>query len=117
MMLETFFDSEYLSQQYSEQDETYSVHLMLWNGKLAKIVFSDTIGFYVFPNVGFPMGLRNEESPSVFFHDALLTEFEKTPEQHEYKCYEVIDIDEMPFIKVVAKGYEFLHYDIQHEIG
>ena len=107
-MLETFFDSEYLSYQYLNQDETCIVHLMLWNGKPAKIVFNEVIGFCIFTNTGCPTGLRYEVSPSEFFHYALSSCFEKIPEQHEYKCYEIVDVSDMPFIKVVATRYEFV---------
>ena len=107
-MLETFFDSEYLSQDYSWQDETYTVHLQLWNAKPAKIIFKGVIGFCVFSIMAFPMGFRYEASQSKLLHDALSTLYKTIPENHEYKCYEIIDVDEVPFIKVVAKGYEFV---------
>lgn len=106
MMLETFFDSEYLSQQHSWQEETLTINLELWNSKPAKIVFVDIIGFQVF-SICDPIGLKCEMSPSQFFRDALAAEYEKAPEQHDYKCYEIINVDEIPFIKVVAKGYEY----------
>ncbi|MCL2709380.1 MAG: hypothetical protein FWE95_00735 [Planctomycetaceae bacterium] len=106
-MLVDFFDSEYLSQQYSDQDDKYIVCLTLWNNKPAKIVFDGVIGVCAFSNTC-PIGLRYEASPSHFFQDALTSAFEKIPEQHGYMCYEIIDVNEEPFIKVVAKGYEFL---------
>ena len=106
MMLETFFDSEYVSQTYSFEDETYTVNITLWNNKPAKIVFGGVIGFQVF-SICDPIGLKCEMPPSQFFHDALAAEYVKVPEQHDYKCYEIINVDEMPFIKVVAQKYEY----------
>jgi len=106
-MLVDFFDSEYVSQHYSLQDETYTIHLLLWNNKPAKIVFWGVIGFYFFP-IANPIGLRCEISPSQFFCDMLSFEFETIPNQHEYKCYEILNVDEAPLIKVVSQGYNYI---------
>ena len=108
-MLIDFFDAEYISQEFSLEDETFTISLELWNGKPAKISFFGVIGFQVL-SIGEPVGLKCEELPSQFFCDALSALFIKVPEQHEYKCYEIIDVgvDELPFIKIAAKGYEFL---------
>jgi hypothetical protein len=107
MKLVEFFDSEFLSQEFLCQDETFVVHFLLWNNKPAKIVFDGVVGFCVFSNNALA-GLRYEVSPSEFFHNALSSLYETIPEQHAYKCYDIIDVDDMPFIKVVAKGYNFL---------
>jgi hypothetical protein len=104
-MLEDFFDSEYVSQSYSAEDETYTVNLVLWNAKPAKIVFSGVIGFQVL-SIAEPRGLRYETLPSQFFYDALSALYVKVPEQHEYKCFEIVNVDEMPFIKIASKMYE-----------
>lgn len=106
-MIETFFDSQYQSQYHSFQDETFTINFDLWNGKPAKIIFEDVIGFCVL-SIHDPIGLRYEASPSDFFQNALSCCFENIPEHHDYKSYEIVDVNETPFIKIIAKRYKFL---------
>ena len=105
-MLVDFFDAVFVSQHYLCEDETLIIDLELWNSKPAKIVFEGVIGFRIFNN-DIPQGLNYETIPSQFFHDTLSSLFKTIPLQHEYKCYEIIDICDLPFIKVVARKYNY----------
>jgi hypothetical protein len=101
------YDSSLESCELFARTENLSIHIELWNGKKITIVFYGVIGFCCY-SLSDPIGVRLSND-SDFFHHVIHKEFETIPTNHNYQCYELIDVDDSPFIKIVAQKIECLH--------
>jgi hypothetical protein len=97
-----FADSEYKSLFMSE-DATLTVCLKSWDTKILKIIFSNTIQFsYKLESTTKQLYELTGDFP--FLNEALLQEYGYIPSQHPYKFFQLEDIDNFPFIQVVAES-------------
>ena len=102
------YDSEFLYPKYLPQSNELHLVFTLWNGTNAKIVFKGVIAFcfhYIPCNT---IGMRIQEQETEFLHTALIYEYENIPSIHDFHCYELLNIDDHPCVKIVAKEYQFL---------
>lgn len=98
-----FADSEYKSFNMSE-NYILTINMNNWQEKSFKIIFVNTIQF-VYKLGDIPKGvfeLSNDDSS--FFNEALLLEYGYMPSQHPFKLFQLEDIDDFPFIQVVAES-------------
>ncbi len=100
-------DAELLSTQYNSSNNELHIFLNLWNDEKADIVFYETVAFCFLANSD-PAGLRMGESNSVFLISTLSYLYENVPEEHNHVLYELLDNDDRPFVKIVAKNYELV---------
>jgi hypothetical protein len=96
-----FADSEYISFHMSE-DSTLTIYLKSWNAKSLRIVFSHAIQF----------SYKLASDPSNLFQIEDNRDLEKmlvethghVPPNHPFKLFVIEDIDDFPFIQVVAES-------------
>ncbi|WP_068468620.1 hypothetical protein [Candidatus Protochlamydia phocaeensis] len=97
-----FADSEYRS-LYMSEDATLTVYLKSWDAKILKIIFSNTIQFsYKLESV--TKQLYELPNGSSFLNEALLQAYGYMPSSYPYKLFHLEDIDNFPFIQVVAES-------------
>ena len=98
-----FADSEYKSYNMSE-NSVLTINMYTWQEVPFKIVFKDTIYF----SYELGDGIENVyEVPdnAQFFYGALLRNYtEKPPLDHPYKGFEIRDLYDFAFIKIVAES-------------
>ncbi len=96
-----FADSEYRSCEMEDTD--FTVYLNSWDGKTIRIIFHNTIQFSykIYAVVSYVCEITEKNS---VLDEALALRYEKIPNDHPYKLFQIIDIDDVPFIEVVAEG-------------
>lgn len=98
-----FADSEYRSFSMSE-DSNLTIYMKNWKEEPLRLFFKHTIQFaYHLGDV--PKDLY-EILDSSFLNSALQKQYMKVPLVHPYKHYQIEDIDDFPFIQVVAESVE-----------
>jgi len=94
-----FADSEYDSCKMS--DETLTIYIKSWNEKILQLVFTNTIQFSY--KLGDLISEVSENTKGSFLNEALSLYYETVPSNHPFKLFQIIDISDFPFIKVVAE--------------
>lgn len=97
-----FADSEYKYFDISE-DRNLTIYLNSWNNKKLRIVFNHVIRFFYSLGSG-PKDLYEVLENDAFLNEALATMYIKIPKSHSYKLFHMEDIDDLPFIQVVAES-------------
>lgn len=78
------------------------VYLKSWDEKSIKIAFSGVIQFCY--KLGYiPEGIYEKDEGGEFLKEALSLCYEKVPENHSYKLYEIRDQDDFPFFQIVGE--------------
>lgn len=96
-----FADSEYKSFAMAE-DATLTICLKSWDAKTLKIIFFKTIQFsYRLESTTKQLYEMTEGS---FLNEALMQEYDYIPTMYPYKLFQLEDIDDFPFIQVVAES-------------
>lgn len=97
----SFDDSEYLSFNMSEKGDL-TIYMKSWEDKPFKVIFKRTIKFsYQLGDL--PKDLY-ERTESPILNEALARKYIEVPTVHQYKLYEIEDIDDFPFIQIVAES-------------
>ncbi len=98
----SFADSEYKSFQMSE-NSVLTIRMLSWQAQPFQVVFSHAIQFlYRLGDV--PKDLYELSNYSPFLEDSLLQEYGYIPPSHPFKLFQIEDIDDFPFIQVVAES-------------
>jgi hypothetical protein len=98
----SFADSEYMSFHMSE-DATLNIYMKSWQEEPFRIEFKHSIQFlYRLGDV--PKDLYELAGGSFFLDEALSQEYIKVPLDYPYKLFQLEDIDDFPFIQVVAES-------------
>ena len=100
-------DSEFMKHEYSPEEGTLRIFITLWNAQKICVSFKEAIGFWIIP-IHDCIGMRTAEMDSEFCTLALMGVYEKIPKDHGFQCYEFWNLDDMPFVKVVARAYEVI---------
>ncbi len=100
-------DSVMVNHVFLPKEDTLRIFLSLWTEEEAYVEFKETIAFCVYSMYDC-IGMRAAKQNTEFFQTSLCRYFEKTPQQHGFQCYEFLDLDGLPEVLVVAKGYEFV---------
>lgn len=87
-----------------EMDSNYQVTIRLldWQENPVNITFKNTILFY-FLTGAVPENLYVVENENEFLEMALKNEYGYLPSVHSFKYYQLVDIDDLPFVKIVAE--------------
>lgn len=93
-------DSEYVSFSMSS-DYDLTIHMKSWEEKPFKIIFIKATRFF-FSSSDAPKEIYQLSSSS-FLENALSRKYIKIPIDHPYSHFQIEDIDEFPFIQVIAK--------------
>jgi hypothetical protein len=105
----SFADSEYISFQMA-QGLTLTVYMKDWREEPFKIIFKNSIQFeYKLGDV--PKNLFVLQGTSNFLNEALQLRFIDIPKIHNYNHYQLEDIDDFPFIHVIAESVEITNDD------
>jgi hypothetical protein len=83
-------------------NKTLQVYLNSWDNKTIKMTFSNTIQFMYKIN-SFIAGAYEKKEETSFFKDALLLRYKKIPEDHPFKLFVLIDIENNTFFEVIAE--------------
>lgn len=98
-----FADSEFRSFSMSEEDNL-TIYMKNWKEEPFRLFFKHAIQFtYVIGDV--PKDLY-ELSDSSFLKEAIQKRYIKMPLVHPFKHYQMEDIDDFPFIQVIAENVE-----------
>lgn len=100
-----FDDSEFKCCEINKKENGYDViaYLNSWDGHLIKIVFFNTILFSF--RSGYDVEGLFEMDEDEFFKKAIsIGGEEETSDSKRFKKFSLIDIDDVEFIEVVAKG-------------
>lgn len=83
------------------------VYLISWQEKEIKITFLHVIQFsYKLGDV--TQGLYEMTTHSSFLEEALRLQYIKVPDDHPYRYFQIQDIDDFPYIEVVAEGVDVI---------
>jgi len=92
-----------------DMNENYDLTIFLnsWDEKMLRVVFYHTIQF------SFKLGDVTQQLYQIlgnnsFFEEALNREYVKAPEDHPFKMFQIHDIDDFPYIEVVAERVEVI---------
>jgi hypothetical protein len=99
-----FADSEYKSFHMSE-DATLTIHMNNWQEIPIKLIFSHTVKFlYSLGDV--PKGLFEIQENSTILNEVILKKYGDLSRENlcKYKLYQLEDIDDFPFIQIIAKS-------------
>lgn len=98
-----FADSEYKS-FYMSENYTLTVKMNSWKETPLSLIFSHAIQFsYKLGDVPKDLyEISNEDS--TFLREALLMKYGYIPSDHPFKLFQIEDIDDFPFIQVVAES-------------
>ena len=101
-----FADSSYQSFQMIKK-EILIVSLSSWQDIPLKLTFKNIIQF------SYKIGSRIQDlyeilESTAFLQEALEREYEKIPDDHPYRLFQLEDIDDFPFIQVVAESVEVM---------
>jgi hypothetical protein len=97
-----FADSEYVSLNITE-DDVLIIYLRSWQEKTLKITFSNTLQF-LYTQEDAIQDIYEILDVSPFLEKALSKRYIKLPLDHPFKLFQIEDIDDFPFIQVVAES-------------
>ncbi len=108
-----FADATYKSCTLSEgpfKEDILTVELIAWDENIIEVLFFNVIAFTY--KIGcFVAGILESTESSTIEQEALARYYEKTPSEHEFKTYAIIDIEDFQFITVVASGIQITKRD------
>ena len=96
-----FADSEYIGFQMSD-DSNLTIFMKNWKEEPIKIIFNNTIQFSY--NLGDTPKDLYVLDKTCFLEKALNTKYNAVPSNHPYKHFQIEDIDDFPFIQVIAES-------------
>lgn len=99
-----FADSDFKSFEMMN-DYILIINLISWDNKEIKITFENCIQFsyklhYHIANI------FQVVEPSNFLNEALSENYEKIPNDHPFKLFQLEDLNDFPFIQVVAESVQ-----------
>ena len=95
-----FADADYKSIQMNEGN--LFIYFKSWDEKEIKITFLDTIQFMYKLGDGV-LGVFESKISNSFFVEALSRCYSEIPLNQPYKCYEIRDLYDFPFVTIVAR--------------
>ncbi|MBA3957519.1 MAG: hypothetical protein H0X51_03870 [Parachlamydiaceae bacterium] len=103
-----FNDGSYRSCFVTEDsDKNLVVLINSWDGKTIKIFFTNPI-LFIFRINSFVSGIyektKDESLESSFLKEALSLYYHEIPEDHPFKIFVIMDIDDIAFFEVVAES-------------
>ena len=96
-----FADASYRSCKTDNSD--LIVYLNSWDDKTLKITFSNAIQF-IYRGGSFIAGIYEKTDENSFLVEALSSYYEKIPEDHPFKIFVIIDIEDYFFFEVIAES-------------
>ncbi|MFI0436103.1 MAG: hypothetical protein ACH350_10360 [Parachlamydiaceae bacterium] len=96
-----FADSEYVAFQMTEH-QNLTIFMKNWQEESLRIVFKHVIEF-IYKLGDVPKDLYELDNSS-FLTEALQLKYTSTPPNHPYKHFQLEDIDDFPFIQVIAES-------------
>jgi len=98
-----FADSEL--QSYRRDGDTFVVSLVAWNKKTIRFCFADMI-FVVDRGAGDISDVCEVKAASPFLDEALRIQYEDVPDDHPYRLFQFLNMDDEPSLEVVAASVE-----------
>lgn len=102
----SFADSKYNSFQRDEEGNLV-IYMNSWEEEPFQVIFIHAIQF-LFRLGDIPKGIYEFSNHSSFLQEALFQEYGYIPVDHPYKLFQIEDIDNFPFIEVVAESISIL---------
>ena len=102
-----FADSEYLSFHISE-DATLTIYLKSWDAKFLNLIFNHVVQFSY--KLGSDPSNLFEKKNSHELEKILLEIYGIVPADNTFKLFILEDIDDFPFIQVVAESVSVVKY-------
>jgi len=100
-------DSELVSYKYLKHNDKLEIHLLAWNGKDVQINCINPI-FFVDRGCEAITMFCEKLSELNLLREVLEKNYEdgRIPENHPYKLYQLLDLDDNPCIEVICEGVE-----------
>lgn len=99
-------DSELHSCLYTQKEAKLRVKIQAYGGHVVKILFTDVIGFMDISSSEFTTFGCNNGNNS-FLAEVLTLRYIEVPNDHPYKLFQFLDIDDQPSLSIVAADYTF----------
>lgn len=106
----SFADSSIKSFRFEEDINCLFIKLELWNSRNIELKCFDSIFFQYSPG-DFVSNIYTCQDDLSLLSGVVKREFEKMPENHPYKLFEIRDIYDFPVIKVVASKIEIVTFE------
>lgn len=104
----SFADAEFKSLE--EEDKRLTVYLLSWEEKILKVIFINILQFRLKSN-DVIQDLCEIIGDTPFLREALSRHYVSIPEKHPFKFYQIRDIDDFPFLEVVAESIQVFEED------
>ena len=101
----SFADSEFSS--YTRKQNNLNVKIKAWNEVELNVVFQEVIGVADY-GIGNISAFVKENIPSLFMERTLLEAYEKVPNEHNYKLYQLLNLDGVASFEVIAESFEII---------
>lgn len=88
-----------------EEDRVLIVHLISWEKKNLKVIFNTALQ-YSLKSRSLVQNLYEVVGDSFFLKEALSRHYVNIPDKHPFKFYQIRDIDDFPFLEVVAESVQ-----------
>lgn len=96
-----FADAGFKSFEVTSQKST--LYLNSWDDKVIRLIFFKPIGFsFKIRDILSEFYEISNDSP--FLLEVLSRYYEKIPQNHPFKVYQIIDINDLPVIEIVAES-------------
>lgn len=111
-----FADSEFSNFELLQNIDALKIRLISWDERELILFFQNPIQF-VFKQGDVVSNLYECMQNTPFLQEALSINYTKLPTEHPFKLFQLYDIDDFPFIEVVAesvritKGTEIVGFD------
>lgn len=103
-----FADAEFQTFSLAENNELTLI-LKLWNDTFVSLVLTDVLKFNYSKGDIIKDIYENDESQ--LLNESLLDCFVKIPEHHSFKLYQLVDVQDYPFIEIVASAINVSRVD------
>lgn len=99
-------DSELRSCLYTQKEAKLRVKIQAYGGHVVKILFTGVIGFMDVSSSEFTtFGFNNGRGS--FLDEVLKLRYIEIPNDHPYKLFQFLDIDDQPSLFIAAANYTF----------
>lgn len=99
-----FADSEFESFHMNDRDNILSIFLTSWDERELCLIFSNPIEFNY--KLGDAISNFYEIIDSNFLTESLSQKYVKIDKDHKYKLFQIWDINDFPFISIVAQSVD-----------
>ena len=99
-------DSELLGYSYSSNNNILIIEIKAWNENIIEITFISPI-LFIDKGCEAITAFRQNFLYSDIYLEALNKTYEKIPEDHPYKYFQFLNLDDEPVLEIISENYHF----------